>query len=304
MKRRLLILLFLLTLFPVATQVGAQAAPGLESLIVDFWPEYDQPNMLVIYRAVLSPTVSLPADITFRIPAEAVRPHAVAVGPSPELVADVVATTRVAGEWIEVSFIATTPAVRLEYYDPRLEKEGALRRFRYDWPGDYAVGTFILNVQHPVGASNVRVTPAAGRVVQFEDGFAYNVIELGNISSGEQFSLDLQYDKETDALSVEALQVQPSAPISPGPGSGIRINQIIPWALGILGVALIAGGGIWYWRSGRGAPASGTRRQRKEGRVSLGSVGLDESIYCHQCGKRAEPGDRYCRSCGTRLRTA
>ncbi len=301
MKRILFVLL--LTLFPMAIQVSAQGAPGLESLIVDFWPEYDQPNMLVIYRAVLSPTVSLPAEIIFRIPVEAGSPHAVAVGPSPELVADVVATTSVAGEWIEVSFIATTPALRLEYYDPRLEKEGALRRFRYDWPGDYAVGTFTMNVQHPVGASNVRVTPAAGRVVPFEDGFTYNVIELGSIGSGERFSLELQYDKETDALSVEALQVQPSAPISPGAGSGIRINQIIPWALGILGVVLIAGGGIWYWRSGRGAPASANRRPRRASRSSPGSAGMDEAIYCHQCGKRAEPGDRYCRSCGTRLRT-
>lgn len=302
MKRILLVLI--LTLLPLGSRVNAQVTAGLESLIVDFWPEYDQPSMLVIYRAVLSPTVSLPAEITFRIPVEAVRPHAVAVGPSPELVADVVATTRVAGEWIEVSFIATTPTLRLEYYDPRLEKEGTHRRFQYVWPGDYAVDAFTLNVQHPADASNIRVTPASGRVVEFGDGFTYNVIELGEIGSGERFSLDLQYDKESDALSVEALQIQPSAPISPGLGSGIRINQIIPWALGILGVVLIVGGGFWYWRSGRGGPASGTRRQRRASRVSPGSAGQDGSIYCHQCGKRAEPGDRYCRSCGTRLRTA
>jgi zinc-ribbon domain len=296
-------LIIILVLLALPNRTSAQSVPGLESLIVDFWPEYDQPGVLVIYQAVLSPVVSLPTEVTFRIPVESGRPHAVAVGPSPELVSDVVATTSVMGEWIEVSFTATTPAVRLEYYDPRLEVDGALRTYLYEWPGDYAVSSFTINVQHPVDASNVRISPTSGQVVQSEDGFTYNVIDIGDTGADERFSINLEYDKDTDALSVEALQVQPSAPITPV-DSGLSLNQLIPWALGILGVLLIAGGGLWYWRSGRETPPGRNRRRRKDSQPGPVPDGVDGSIYCHQCGKRAEPGDRFCRSCGTRLRPA
>jgi hypothetical protein len=297
-----IVLIIVLALLALPHPTSAQSLPGLESLTVDFWPEYDQPNVLVIYQAVLSPVVSLPTEVTFRIPVESVRPHAVAVGPSPALVSDVVATTNVVGEWIEVSFTATTPALRLEYYDPRLEVDGTRRTYQYEWPGDYAVNSFILNVQHPVGASNVRVSPTSGQLVQFDDGFTYNVIDIGDTGAGERFTITLQYDKDTDALSVDALQVQPSAPITPA-GTGLRLNQLIPWVLGILGVVLIAGGGIWYWRWGREITPIRNRRRHKASQTTTVPDGLGGAIYCHHCGKRAESGDRFCRSCGSRLRT-
>jgi hypothetical protein len=259
--------------------------------------------MLVIYQGILSPVVSLPVEVTLRIPAAAGEPHAVAVGPSPALVSDVVATTQIMGEWIEVSFIATTPALRLEYYDPSLIIDGTHRSYTYEWTGDYAVSSFILNVQHPVGAENFKISPTPGQVVEREDGFTYNVIDIGDADAGERFSINLQYDKETNALSDQALQVQPSAPIAQGSGTGLRLSQLLPWLLGTLGVLLIAGGGFWYWRSGRVSAPTRKQRHRKASQPNSMPPGLDEAIYCHQCGKRAESSDQYCRSCGTRLRT-
>ena len=63
-----IILTILIILFVSIPTAGAQESPSLESLAIDLWPEYDKPGVLVIYKAVLSPEVTLPAEITLRIP--------------------------------------------------------------------------------------------------------------------------------------------------------------------------------------------------------------------------------------------
>jgi hypothetical protein len=206
-------------------------------------------------------------------------------------------------EWMDISFIATTPVIQFEYYDPGLVKEGTLRTFDYKWPGDYAVNSLTLQVQHPLGSSNVSVMPTAGRVLQNSNGFTYNVIEVGALNEGSPFDIAVSYQKETDALSIESLDIQPSAPITPGTSSLLNINQWWVWLLGILGIVLIGGGGFWYWRMGRQETTTKKRRHRKAQVTESPGVSPESAVYCHQCGRRAESSDRFCRSCGTRLRT-
>jgi len=297
-----IILIILIILFVSIPSAGAQESPSLESLAIDLWPEYDKPGVLVIYKAVLSPEVTLPAEITLRIPVEAGAPFAVAVGPDPSSVSDVVYDTQVMGDWLDVSFIATTPVIQFEYYDPLLVKEGSLRTFDYTWPGDYAVNSLNLQVQHPLGSSNLSVMPTAGRVVQNSDGFTYNIIEVGALSEGALFDIGISYQKETDALSIESLEILPSATITPGTSSLLNLDQWWIWLLGILGIVLIGGGGFWYWRMGRQETTSRKRRHRKPPEKDTAAISSESAIYCHQCGKRAGPSDQFCRSCGTRLR--
>jgi hypothetical protein len=296
--------LVLVALLILIQPASAQNAPTYDSMTVELWPEYDRPSMLVIYTATLSPSVSLPADMTFRIPKGAGGPHAVAVGPNQTSIADVVYQTQITGDWIEVAFIATTPVIRLEYYDPGLNKEGAQRTFEFEWPGNLTVASLVVNVQHPAGAENFQVSPTAGQVRQNEDGFAYNVIDLGALGVGDAFILNVGYSKATDTLSAQGLEIEPSAPITPG--SSFRTGnlvQLIPWLLGGLGVLLILGGGFWYWRTGRATGPIRIRRHRTADASSPQREQLDAVVYCHQCGKRAEPTDLFCRACGTRLRT-
>jgi hypothetical protein len=80
----------------------------------------------------------------------------------------------------------------------------------------------------------------------------------------------------------------------------------LPWILGFLGIALIAGGGWWYWRSGLSkerSPAGAARPRRKPSTSREPAASPEGYVYCHECGKRAGPGDRFCRACGARLRT-
>jgi hypothetical protein len=272
-------------------------------LNISLWPEYDLPSLLVIYKAQISPEVSLPAEVTFRIPVQAVEPTAVAVGPNADSVADVVFEVNPAGEWIQVSFIATTPAIQLEYYDPRLIMDGNQRSFSYTWPGDYAVDSLILDVLHPVDSSAFTLTPEAGSQVQDTEGFVYSIIDKGSLPSGTTFTISASYQKDTDELSAQNLPIVPSAPVAAPTTARLNLGQALPWILGLLGVALIVGGGIWYWQSGKQTSTEKSRRHRRSTSSKVSKAAAEgEVVYCHNCGKRAAASDRFCRTCGTKLR--
>lgn len=83
----------------------------------------------------------------------------------------------------------------------------------------------------------------------------------------------------------------------------LNLGQWWIWLLVFLGLVLIGGGGYWYWRSGQQESPAKARRRRRAPRQETAAAFTQEAIYCHQCGKRAGAGDRFCRSCGSRLRT-
>ncbi len=304
MIRRILLLGFLLIFICLPTLPGlAQESITLSTLVISLWPEYDRSSLLVIYKAQIAPEVSLPAEVVFRIPVQAVEPHAVAVGLDVDSVADVAYDVQPAGEWLQVSFIATTPAIRLEYYDPRLQKDGDQRTVSYLWPGDYAVDSLTLEVQHPVGSSDFTVTPPAEDQVQDTYDIVYDLIDKGSVPAGTTFSVDISYQKETDELTSETLPLQPSAPVTAPTSTQLNLDRALPWILGFMGVALIVEAG-----SGTGNLASNlrhekSRRRRRSARPKVSEeAAAGEGVYCHNCGKRASASDRFCRACGSKLR--
>jgi len=54
-------------------------SPEVSELTVELWPEFDRSEVLVIYRAQLSDSTPLPAEVTFRFPGYVEAMHAVAV---------------------------------------------------------------------------------------------------------------------------------------------------------------------------------------------------------------------------------
>lgn len=304
MLRRIITLIYIALLL-IPTGVSGQETLTLSELQIDLWPEFDRPTMLVIYRGTLSPNASLPANLTFRIPAAAGEPNAVALRQVDGNLFSVDYDRQMSGEWSLISFTATMPQFQLEYYDPGLVKEDDQRHYEYRWPGDYAIDQLSVLVQQPAGATNMRISPNMGSGFTGENGLVYYSTDIGSISQGDTFTISLDYQKGDDALTSDNLQVEPSAPINPNTPGRIDLTTALPWALGILGLLLIAGGGWWYWQSGKEeVTESKQRRRRTAVRPSQQPTQAnDKAIYCHQCGKRAEPSDRFCRACGTRLRT-
>jgi hypothetical protein len=300
MRKIFALLPLLILLLPTSSR--AQEEVSFSTLEVNLWPEFDQPSMLVIYFATLSPQVSLPVEVTFKMPAGVDTPHAVAVGPSPGQVGDVFYNSVVSAGTTGISFTATAPYIQFEYYYSGIFGQDNQRHFEYRWAGDYAVDSFSLRVQQPVDTTDFRLSPATSNVLQAADGLWYHLMEVGALNAGDTFQVRLDYRKDSDSLTYQSLQIEPSGeiPISPSIPIG---NQYLVWVLGVLGLLLIAGGGFWYWNSNRQVEQPRAKRRRRSASAEeVDDVEQGEPVYCHQCGKRAFGRDRFCRSCGVRLR--
>ena len=281
---------------------AAQDPLTLSSLQVQIWPEYDQPSALVIYNLSLPPGSAFPVSLSLRIPVSAGEPNAVAVRQPDGSLYTIDYTRLVSGGWATISFTTPASEVQLEYYDPGLQKEGASRHYEYTWPGDYAVTQFTISVQQPVGATDMRILPSLGAGAKGEDGLTYYTQDIGAIPLGQTFDITIEYQKPSDTLSVQTQPVEPSAPIPQSSTPDLNVSTWLPWILGLLGAGLIIGGIAWYWHTGQQRPAPAARRRRShpgppEAEAYQGTA--EAAVYCSQCGKRASPGDQFCRFCGS-----
>jgi hypothetical protein len=288
--------LFLGLAFAFPSLAAAQAETSLSIVNVKLWPEYDQPGMLVIYDFQPAQDITLPARISFHIPADA-SVNAVAKLSSGDFVNSNFEGPTPEGEWQVLTLVVdTATAYRFEYYQP-LNITGSTRQFSYLWYGDYAVSAFSISVQQPVDATNMTTDPAFDPK-QETDGLTYYNSPSFSIKAGEQFSLNLQYQKTSDRLTVPSSNIQPSEPINADTQGRVSLSNYLPYILGAVGVIFVVGGLGYYFLWGR--PRTVTEHPRRRSR----SREAEETgeIYCPQCGQRARPGDRFCRVCGTRLK--
>lgn len=299
------IILILLWVFSLPSGAWAQEDVRLSAVEVDLWPEFDRPAMLVIYRFTLAPSTTLPAEMRLRIPTAAGAPNAVAAGTTDGSLINVPYDLEEAGEWSWLVFQATTPELQIEYYDPGLVIEGSARHFEYAWPGDFVVDAFVVEVQQPVGASEMRIKPGMFSANEGRDGLMYYTLDVGSLTADQPVEITVDYQKADDRLSSNGQPLESSGPLDDTALGRKSMTEVLPWLLGLLGMLLIVGGGLWYWQSGRQEPQTKRRRGARRKPTPQGEPGgvlEGDHVYCHQCGKRAASGDRFCRACGTQLR--
>lgn len=300
-------------IYPVSIGSGfyAQESIIFDNVFINIWPEYDQPSVLVMYNITLSSEVKLPATIAISIPARAGDPHAVATKDVNGLY-NLQYQTALAGERRKITFTTSMPEFRIEYYDPSLNRQGFQRSFLYQWVGEYQVNNLIIQVQQPLKATNLVLSPDMGSGVNGEDGLTYFSLLAGQYDKGKPFELQITYQKADDSLSTtdSFQQVQPSVKVDDQTAGRVTLNELIPWLLGGLGIILIGSGSWWYWQSGRQKEPAPNRNRHKrrigeDPRITTQPGGTEkkqEGAYCHQCGRRAAAGDIFCRACGTKLR--
>jgi hypothetical protein len=289
--------LALLVALWVSFPAQAQSEVRLSSVSVDIWPEYDQPAVLVIYHISVSPSATPPVSLNLRIPAQA-EVFAVAISDPVNGLLNTPYDRIVQGSWATLTITANSKDVQVEYYEP-LVKNGIARHIAYEWAGDYAVDTFAVILQQPVGATNMVTTPTLQQNAVGQDGFVYFQSASQPLTAGQNYTLTADYQKTTDALSTTGLPVQPTQPLNASTPGRVTNNAVLPLVLaGVGGALIIFGivGGLYLWKNG--TRRSGASRKRH---AQAQQVNETDAIYCHQCGKRAQPGDVFCRTCGMRL---
>lgn len=284
--------------------VAAQGVPEIERLEVVFWPEFDTPDVLVIYRISLSESVALPAMVSVPIPAEVGAPHAVAISDRDGSLFMAPYTTEEQDDWVIITLEASTTEARVEYY-AELEIEGDKRSFEFDWPGGLDVADFSYDFQQPVGADEPLIDPPPDGSRSGLYGLTYYSGSLGPLDAASSVSIAVNYDRRESGLTVDFIQqVPPLDRPEETLGETPDLTVVLTWIGAGLAAVLIVGGTLMWirLRQERTAAASPKRRQRSKG----GGEAQDQldaaMVFCHACGRQAGASDRFCRSCGTQLR--
>jgi hypothetical protein len=299
-KWLLFVLLLGVLIFP--SSANAQGGTKLKSIHIELWSEYDQPSMLVIHEFTVAESTPLPVQVKLRFPKGSNLTAIAYLDEQGELIS----TTEYTGpeardEWQIVTLnVNSYQPYRIEYYQP-LTRNGNQRSFSFRWIGDYAVDEYAVAVQLPADSANVMAEPAFTNTLTSDDGLYFiGTVALRNLKMGQANEFKIQYERQSDTVSKpsNSSNIQPAEPVGPNTEGRVSIDNL-PWIIGGFGLALIGLALFFYFRSTQ-APERKTRRRR---RAAAGEDdGAEEQAYCHECGTRAHAGDRFCRTCGSKIR--
>jgi hypothetical protein len=301
--RKWLVVTLLIGFLLLPSPAGAQGGPKLDSMSVELWSEYDQPTVLVINEFIVSQDTPLPATVTMRFPKNG-NLVAVAVDSNGDLFNKDFTGPVEQGTWqtITVNVDSYAPH-RVEYYQP-LTRDGSKRQFKYQWFGDYDVKKFSVLALVPADSTDLITSPVLETTTPAINGLALSgIVTRDELKMGNSFQFNLEYQRTSDTLinPVEAGQIQPAEPVGANTTGRVSITNL-PWIIGGFGLALIVIALFTYLRSTQSGEAKPQRRRHRP--VKSDKEEGDTQAYCHECGARAHPGDRFCRTCGSRLRVA
>jgi hypothetical protein len=295
----LLYFLCLAALIFMTSRTRAQEILEIKQIQVDIWPEYDRPEVLVIYRISLAEGTVLPAGMSLRIPTQAAKPYNLAMRDMGGMLYNLDYTLRLEGEWIWVDFETPSTEIQLEYYDPRIRKDKLQRNFDFTWQESYYITAMTVKVQQPAHSQTMKITPDMGSGNLGQDGLTYFTSMFNEVESDQLVEVEISYEKSEDTLSTQLIPVLPSEPVSRQTTGRTTVPPELMWLL-VGGAALAAAAGFfWYSLARRTAPAAPPPDGAEQ--EIAPAVNAAPQAYCHRCGKRVETGDTFCRSCGANL---
>jgi hypothetical protein len=310
MKKILILATLLMMLFGMGFTLQDENPIKISRMEIDFWPEYDRTQMLVIYRVQLSNDTVLPARISLRIPNQAVVPYKVAVRDLDGLLYNVEYTLEPQGGWKQVVLTTSSNELYMEYYDPRLVKSDDERSFAFSWICDYPIDKLVIKAQEPRYSKDFKFDPELGLgELNVYDNLIYHTGDFGALASGITFYAQLSYTQSSSELSASNLPVIAATPVNQDLGFSKTISKVMTQildnrSLTTAGMLILFGivmmiGVILFASSGNDPLSNYLFRRKKQSTVS------DEMAvhiqYCPHCGKRTYPGDRFCRGCGNTI---
>ena len=297
--RKWLIFILIVGLWISPSSVLAQGGIKLKSIHIELWAEHDQPSMLVIHEFAVDESTPLPVDVTVRFPKDG-NLTAVAYLENGQLINMDFSGPTEQGNWQTVKLhITSYIPYRIEYYEP-LTRNGNQRSFIFRWFGDYDVNEFTVTTQFPADSTNIVAEPTFTNTTTTQDGLSLvGFVTSNNLKMGQSNEFKIQYERESEQVTnpTNKSNIQSSEPIGPNTEGRVSVDNL-PWMIGGFGLALIGMALFFYWRSTQ-TPEQKSRRRRAGQHTEQDQEG---QAYCHECGARAHVGDRFCRTCGSKLR--
>jgi hypothetical protein len=292
MKQRCFFLILLITLIIPAAGHTQGKAIAIDSLTVEFWPDYDRASVLVLLTGALPADTTLPATITLPIP-ETAQLNAVArIDSSDGQMKDDISSSPVPDG---LSFITPDLRFRLEYYLPYAVNNNQ-RTFNFSWLAAISVNKFKLKVQRPLFASQLSTEPVSINIFSGEDGFTYYAFSEQVVPAGQSFSVRVNYTMIKDQLSVERLAPPSTGVQKPELPSTAKTGADVNWPLlAVVAVALIIVM-VFVWKIA-------IRRAESKRPITHNADAKKESYlkFCSNCDNPVGRDDRFCSKCGAGL---
>jgi hypothetical protein len=136
MKAISIILLIVLSLVPLAIGHAQTTVTTIDSLVIELWPDYDKPSVLVLLTGTLPFDTDLPATVTLPLPENA-QFHVVArIDSKDGVMKDDIFSSPAPPD--AMTFITPDLRFRLEFYLPYTVNDNQ-RSFDYTWLSNLSV---------------------------------------------------------------------------------------------------------------------------------------------------------------------
>ena len=291
----LILLVFFISTLPLFTALAQQPVGELDSVQISFWPDFDDPSVLVLITGQFPEDAPLPAQVSIPVPDDAQINAVASIDEAGMASIDFDSTNG------NVTFVTSSPRFRVEYYAP-YQQDGLSRSYDFEWIADLAVAELSAEIQQPANAITLTSEPAASNMYTNEtDGLFYHALDPRAVPAGTSYQVDFQYDMASDALTVgqvTSASEEVSGRDVVAPVETVNNNWLIFAAIaGLVALAVI---GTWFVAT----RASGRKSSRpiKPKPKKAENTKSKEVIFCHNCGQAAESNDRFCRRCGTELK--
>lgn len=299
---------------PVVTQTNVtETGTPLENLNVSYWPEYDDPSVLVMYRGRVDASIQTPAKLKIAIPkGDDVRLVATsAIDPNGQFQYDAAWNSKElvdAGEMTILTYEIIHPEFQFEIYLQPVDGRGK-RDFNFALPSISEIKTLSVDIKKPVRAEEFKATPVAARTTQ--DGeFENHLYSFSNVSPGQKYAFNVTYNRADSNPSVD----KQTGFVDTSGGSS-QTALIVILVVTVIGVAI----GVGMWRM-RAAPVTPARARPVKGKTGTKSGGKGKSKnksqsgskggakgkdaqpqkkkFCASCGEKIPPESKFCPECG------
>jgi hypothetical protein len=255
---------------------------------------------LVILSGNFTGTTKFPQQVAFPIPANARGIQATSIDASGDLLSQ---------PWQivdgKLTYSLPGPDFQIEYYLDR-PAGGNQRDINYAFESPYSIRSLELAAQQPARASAFAMIPQSQRSIQGSDGFTFYLVDRANVSAGDKLPVNIRYTKNDQGLSVAQAKIDTAgttgAASPTGAASARKSRDWLPIALIGLGVALLAGAGLyWYLRirpSPTLAPISAKTQTSSQPKRPAQPAPSANAVFCTQCGHQLGSSDRFCAQCG------
>ncbi len=234
-KKKLLSLLFIsIFLFSISTDLinAQQIEIKFYSLDINFWPEYDNQNMLVRYKGVLDPNTPLPVKLKFKLPYNSTLMNYVTIENLSGQKIYLPYEVSQEGIYQVVEFTIDTLQFELTYHDQNFKKIVSQRFYNIDLVFDYEIYDLNIIFQEPQNSEDFKINPPPNENFTGMYNLNYQVVDYMNIEANQIIPIELNYFKDNNDLTFNYIQ-----PILPDANTTNSDSNIVIFV--IIGILLI-----------------------------------------------------------------